>query len=621
MADAMDFRADFKTERDALSAAASIAHSLSQQLSDLDIQTTQFAPPSDIDTMIPPLILSVPPEILEPLSTLTVSENARNMILERFGRFVAELQKEYTSAYRHSCMEVYRVTGSISDMHALHKAYQALSQRRMVPTIKSQVDFILAEAKKHSKNPVQDTKRHFNSQFTHVLEKYFEQNGYPSSLHRSVLAQKSGMTPRQIEVWFQNHRKRAKQDGKIIRRLDSDLPLKRALELLSRPLQVYQRLPLPLVNEPCGTSWENNKRADTQSESSEVTSVLSETDSIEIRPPHAFPTRRSDQYPDPFPTDKGAFTFPSPIWRRTPATTSIIPTAVDIDDFSRQFHMKLNFVNNSWKRDCTPTKSEVFSSTPWFAPLRTIPPSAPLSSLQQPRSLAGASTSMLTSTIAKDPFTFVFPKPGQMEQRDESNITCIVRLPVGPKQSSSSVTERIHRSVDALDRERKGLRMRPRTPHSSKPSTSRLDSHGEIAGRKGTPTSRRGPSNLQTFGSRTSSFTSDTSSSDDTSSPSTPPSFPDYNLHPDLVVGSDDLAGNLDSYEVTPSPSFDFTLSKFPTDTQPSSPQIFDLTFTSPMNTNAGPLSSRTFDFIFPNKVADRQPSALHQNHTPLICT
>ncbi|KAF9454099.1 A42 mating-type factor alpha 2-1 gene product, partial [Macrolepiota fuliginosa MF-IS2] len=45
------------------------------------------------------------------------------------------------------------------------------------------------------------------------LEKYFKENAYPSTIDRAMLAQKTHMTLRQIEVWFQNHRARAKRDG------------------------------------------------------------------------------------------------------------------------------------------------------------------------------------------------------------------------------------------------------------------------------------------------------------------------------------------------------------------------------------------------------------------------
>ncbi|KAJ8516112.1 hypothetical protein ONZ45_g6531 [Pleurotus djamor] len=59
----------------------------------------------------------------------------------------------------------------------------------------------------------------FNSDFVPFLEKYFEFNAYPSAADRILMAKKSMMTPRQIEVWFQNHRNRARKEGKCLPRL------------------------------------------------------------------------------------------------------------------------------------------------------------------------------------------------------------------------------------------------------------------------------------------------------------------------------------------------------------------------------------------------------------------
>nr|AAB22024.1 A42 mating-type factor beta 2-1 gene product [Coprinus cinereus, Peptide Partial, 44 aa] [Coprinopsis cinerea] len=44
------------------------------------------------------------------------------------------------------------------------------------------------------------------------LEKYFEYNAYPSARDREWLARKTMMSVRQIEVWFQNHRRRARKE-------------------------------------------------------------------------------------------------------------------------------------------------------------------------------------------------------------------------------------------------------------------------------------------------------------------------------------------------------------------------------------------------------------------------
>lgn len=41
----------------------------------------------------------------------------------------------------------------------------------------------------------------FYQEYTPFLEQYFEYNAFPSARDRELLARKSSMTPRQIEVW------------------------------------------------------------------------------------------------------------------------------------------------------------------------------------------------------------------------------------------------------------------------------------------------------------------------------------------------------------------------------------------------------------------------------------
>ncbi|KAF8868984.1 hypothetical protein CPB84DRAFT_1695023, partial [Gymnopilus junonius] len=88
------------------------------------------------------------------------------------------------------------------------------------------------------------------------LEKYFEYNAYPSSKHQEILAAKSDMTRRQIEVWFQNHRNRAKKEDRVLKRFNSasDYPLEVALSVLPcGNLSQVNRLPTPSSEEDSGS--------------------------------------------------------------------------------------------------------------------------------------------------------------------------------------------------------------------------------------------------------------------------------------------------------------------------------------------------------------------------------
>ncbi|KAJ3981190.1 hypothetical protein F5890DRAFT_1536997 [Lentinula detonsa] len=57
----------------------------------------------------------------------------------------------------------------------------------------------------------------FNNEYTPILETYFHYDPYPSVRDRQIIAERSGMATRQIEVWFQNHRKRAREQGLTLR--------------------------------------------------------------------------------------------------------------------------------------------------------------------------------------------------------------------------------------------------------------------------------------------------------------------------------------------------------------------------------------------------------------------
>ncbi|KAI4528326.1 hypothetical protein K525DRAFT_184591 [Schizophyllum commune Loenen D] len=69
----------------------------------------------------------------------------------------------------------------------------------------------------------------FHSEYTPLLELYFRFNAYPTFADRRVLAKKTGMLTRQITVWFQNHRRRAKG------------PLPRMSPLARVPMEEFER--------------------------------------------------------------------------------------------------------------------------------------------------------------------------------------------------------------------------------------------------------------------------------------------------------------------------------------------------------------------------------------------
>lgn len=186
----------------------------------------------------------------------------------------------------------------------------------------------------------------FNHEYTPLLEKYFEYNAYPSTLDRRVLARKSMMTPRQIEVWFQNHRNRARKDGKALRRLTEDpLPLEISLKSLERKMPFFtipehERKPVDKSGLPADNFSDEEDLALTSAPAEDRAPTVFDC----LRPLHAFPTL----YPpncnyDPFPCKTSVCKFPSLVWSRKPATSHRMgKTAINMDDFITDFDAKLH---------------------------------------------------------------------------------------------------------------------------------------------------------------------------------------------------------------------------------------------------------------------------------------
>lgn len=183
------------------------------------------------------------------------------------------------------------------------------------------------------------------------------------------------MTPRQIEVWFQNHRNRARKDGKPIRKLTEDpLPLEISLNSLERKMPFFtipehERKP-PIKPE---SPNDDSDDEDTSSPSRPSLDPTSATALSPLRPPHAFPTL----YPagcdyDPFPIRTGAYRFPPPVWFRKPATSQrTSKIAINMEAFIADFDTKLHLRAPISKK----RRSKVASS--WCASRATILPPAP----------------------------------------------------------------------------------------------------------------------------------------------------------------------------------------------------------------------------------------------------
>ncbi|KAF8167645.1 hypothetical protein B0H34DRAFT_792351 [Crassisporium funariophilum] len=447
-------QADSKAEWNILKSTQRIALSMMQKTMAYSPLTIQ-SKPARLDTTPPPLRLPFPDDILAPLLTLKLPEKTRQDLIQSITYSVNKLQKEYQDSYRYAYSHSIILSDFDNGPSNIRDTFQAFYQRNCLPMIRSQVSYIVAEYAKYQ-HARPDRKRPFNNEYTPVLEKYFDLNAYPSALDRLALAGKSGMTPRQIEVWFQNHRKRAKQQGKTLKRLTSESPLHLSYDSFE------QRMPFHAVQERnrLGSPDDDSSDEDTEDEfitKSPLPSVEYSLDNLN-RPRHAFPST----YPpncseDPFPNENGVFTFPPPTWTRQPVTTKVQHAAVDMDEFVSIFASKLNLRESlDGRQNGRHINRPTVSSTPWFAATVTTPSPAPHPALIRTpvRATPSSSSSSTKSASPTDrrsrSTTPITPSPYQsnpqrrkvarLPRRAPSNATTyLATAPSSPASSPSSL--------------------------------------------------------------------------------------------------------------------------------------------------------------------------------------
>ncbi|KAJ7446467.1 hypothetical protein B0H11DRAFT_2290518 [Mycena galericulata] len=182
----------------------------------------------------------------------------------------------------------------------------------------------------------------FNHEFTPFLQKYFEYNAKPSAADRAAMAKKSGMEPRQIEVWFQNHRRRAKLEGKVLRehRVGDPAPFDLCLKSMEEKMEPYL-VPDPLRQsvDSEGSEAGSDDEEDDEEFYNDKPGEVDLTDVLNPPPArHAFPMpwARSCKAPGAI-LKTQQFSFPPPEWPRKAAVEPVKRPEVTMDELSRAF--------------------------------------------------------------------------------------------------------------------------------------------------------------------------------------------------------------------------------------------------------------------------------------------
>ncbi|KAF8221698.1 hypothetical protein L208DRAFT_1371777 [Tricholoma matsutake] len=346
---------------------------------------------------LPALFLPIPDSIVSTLIEHGCPPAAAHSLSDAYLRTANEFRAAYQAAHRQL---VQQLASNTSDRSSRIKDAVPLLEcqyrDKLLAAEKIAVDQVLRiqHAAPHMKS-----KPMFNQEFVPLLEKYFEYNTYPSTPDRVVLARKSMMTPRQIEVWFQNHRNRAKKDGRPLRRLNSDsLPLKLSLE------SVEKKMPFFIIPENERKDSTHLESADDAEEESFGPTQNDPPFTFNMGvPPHAFPT----PYPlsctyDLFPSKTRKHTFSAPVWARKPAISLPRRTAVDFEDFMSDFAEKLVLREPSSKKHTDEHRKNILATKdPWFAATQTTAPPAPHPALiQSSASIRVTRIADLLSTIS-----------------------------------------------------------------------------------------------------------------------------------------------------------------------------------------------------------------------------
>ncbi|KAK7058394.1 hypothetical protein VNI00_002028 [Paramarasmius palmivorus] len=170
--------------------------------------STQGSRPCDI--VVSPLQLEVPQSFYAEVDRLHISPQT----LEQFNIEISNATRAYANTFEANCRQLLTKVDDPnlkvllpSVIEALRSSFQKNFEARVLSVA-------LKQLRAHSAyTVVPDIQPRFNKEYIPFLEKYYVLDAYPSIRDQEVMAEKSGMTRRQIEVWFQNRRRISRKQG------------------------------------------------------------------------------------------------------------------------------------------------------------------------------------------------------------------------------------------------------------------------------------------------------------------------------------------------------------------------------------------------------------------------
>jgi len=170
--------------------------------------------------------LTLPSSVYPKLITLGLDPRLAHEVSQGYIRHAMELRRASEATFNRACLDIANVNSERNSASNCVERIQAVSKTLYLRKLRSWETEAMDLARMHiagkkkttlepksvprcrsTFNPVRSVTLsdvlfiNKNQEYVPFLEKYFEHNAYPSATDRAVLARKSMMTARQIEVW------------------------------------------------------------------------------------------------------------------------------------------------------------------------------------------------------------------------------------------------------------------------------------------------------------------------------------------------------------------------------------------------------------------------------------
>ncbi|TFK30892.1 homeobox-domain-containing protein [Coprinopsis marcescibilis] len=311
-----------------------------------------------VHVSFPPLQLAMPTDFPTFLDALSLSPEVRHKAALKLKEIVADIRTIHLDSYNkagHQYVELNRKNPAFSASRHLSvvDAIRSTHEASFIKQLAEVREEYISSYQRIHQSPTERKRTPFNQEYTPLLEKYFDHNPYPSAGDREWLAHKTMMSTRQIEVWFQNHRRRARSEGRVVEKPKNiTIPVERALEEMHRempPLVAVTKKETVLEVESNLSTPECKPIAPLPSISPDPNRSC--LDNISA-PSHAFPAN----YPsflidEAFPCRKAVTAFARPVWYRTPAARAPVHPNFTVSELCDSFSSSLHIFDSKSREE------------------------------------------------------------------------------------------------------------------------------------------------------------------------------------------------------------------------------------------------------------------------------